>query len=60
MPGTVQYYKTGIETLKKKPLAHMRIDQIDERVIETTQFDGADLEDSQGETGPREQAHGNI
>jgi integrase len=41
MPGTVQYYKTGIETLKKKQLAHMRIDQIEERVIETTPFDGS-------------------
>lgn len=41
MPGTVQYYQTGIATLKKKPLAQMRIDQIDERVITTTQFDGS-------------------
>lgn len=41
MPGTVQYYKTGIETLKKKPLAQMRIDQINERVVTTTQFDGS-------------------
>jgi integrase len=41
MPGSVQYYKTGIETLKKKPLAQMRIDQINQRVIETTQFDGS-------------------
>jgi integrase len=41
MPGTVQYYKTGLETLKKKPLAQMRIDQINQRVIETTQFDGS-------------------
>ena len=41
MPGSVQYYKTGIEMLKKKPLAQMRIDQIDKRVIETTQFEGS-------------------
>jgi hypothetical protein len=41
MPGSIQYYKTGLKTLKKKPLAQMRIDQIDKRVIETTQFDGS-------------------
>jgi integrase len=41
MPGSVQYYKTGLATLKKKPLAQMRIDQINQRVIETTQFDGS-------------------
>lgn len=41
MPDSKRYYKIGLATLKKKPLAHMRIDQISDRVIETTQFEGS-------------------
>lgn len=41
MDGSLRYYKTGLKTLKSKPLAQMRIDHINERVIQTTQFDGS-------------------
>lgn len=39
MPGSRRYYRSGLRTLKTKALAHMRIDQISDRVVETTQFD---------------------
>ncbi len=41
MPGTIRYYKAGLEMLKQKPLVQMRLDRISDRVIETTPFSGS-------------------
>lgn len=40
-PGTKLYYRTGLNVLLTKPLAAMRLDEITEKVIDTTSFDGS-------------------
>lgn len=40
-PGTKVYYRTGLNVLMTKPIARMRLDQITEREIDTTPFEGS-------------------